>query len=520
MASSMAGRGLEAEWKIPNKHKQQSSHNHSMIKNGSNESCLPKNPICQLGLIAALFFFLAVHTPAQTLIVLHSFTGGRDGGYPERWDGLTLSCNTLYGVASSGGNNGSGTIFSIHKDGSCFTNLYSFTAASLNATNQYTNSDGQYPKVLVLSGNTLYGTTEFGGQFGIGTIFRINTDGTGFTNIYNFSGDRFAGGAGINIVVSSNTLYGTGGWVGDDRTFLFALSTDGTGFTNLNTFGVIPYDISGCTSGLILSSNTVYGAGLGGAYGYGSIFSINTDYTGYTNFYEFQGFDDNQIKGNDYPNSLLLSGNQFYGTVPGLNAPGNSGLGSVFAVNAADGTFTNLHAFAGSPSDGQGPSGKLLISGHRLYGVTGGPSVYGGGGANGTGTIFNINTDGTGYQILYNFTAGSSATNTNYDGVAPSAGFVLSGNTLYGLTSEGGSSGYGTLFSFTLPQPQLAIGVSGTNVILAWSTNFVGFALQSTTNLISPATWSAVSSPTAILNTSNVVTDALGETPTFYRLSQ
>jgi len=343
-----------------------------MIKNGSKESSLPKNPFCQLGLIAAFVFFLAIHTPAQTLTVLHTFTGGRDGGSPQWWDGLTLSSNTLYGVASGGGNNGSGTIFSINKDGNCFTNLYSFTAASLNATNQYTNSDGQYPTVLVLSGNTLYGTTGFGGQFGIGTIFRINTDGTGFTNIYNFSGDKFAGGSGINIVVSSNTLYGTGGWVGVDRTFLFALNTDGTGFTNLHTFGVLPYDTFTCTSGLILSSNTVYGAGPGGAYGYGSIFSINTDDAGYTNFYEFQGFGDNQAEGNDFPNGLLLSGNVFYGTVPGIDG---NGLGCVFAANAADGTFTNLHEFAGSPGDGQGPSGKLLISGHTLYSVTGGEAL-------------------------------------------------------------------------------------------------------------------------------------------------
>jgi uncharacterized repeat protein (TIGR03803 family) len=45
-----------------------------------------------------------------------------------------------------------------------------------------TNSDGEEPRSdLVLSGNTLYGTTPLGGTNGYGVIFSINTDGSGFT---------------------------------------------------------------------------------------------------------------------------------------------------------------------------------------------------------------------------------------------------------------------------------------------------------------------------------------------------
>jgi uncharacterized repeat protein (TIGR03803 family) len=47
-----------------------------------------------------------------------------------------------------------------------------------------------------------------------------------------------------------------------------------------------------------------------------------------------------------------------------------------------------------------------------------------------------MNTDGTGYTVLKSF--------TNNDG--PNAGLILSGGTLYGTTYMGGSSGDGTVF--------------------------------------------------------------------------
>ena len=49
-------------------------------------------------------------------------------------------------------------------------------------------SDGSYPYAgLILSGNTLYGTTIDGGSSGNGTVFAVNTDGTGFTNLHSFT---------------------------------------------------------------------------------------------------------------------------------------------------------------------------------------------------------------------------------------------------------------------------------------------------------------------------------------------
>src|SRR5437773_4802556 len=163
---------------------------------------------------------------------------------------------------------------------------------------------------------------------------------------------------------------------------------------------------------------------------------------------------------------LILSGNTLYGTA---YEGGSGGNGTLFKLNT-DGTgFTSLHSFAG-PGDGANPEAGLILLGNTLYGT----AAYGG--SSGNGTVFAVGTDGTGFTNLYSFTGGS-------DGADPTAGLILSVNTLYGTAQCGGSSGKGTVFSISLPvtPPQLAIIPVGTDVILTWPTNAAGFTLQSTT---------------------------------------
>src|SRR5437660_10846557 len=79
-----------------------------------------------------------------------------------------------------------GLILSGRVTAQTFTTLHSFTVTS--GYPDYTNSDGANPYAeLILSGNTLYGTTQAGGSSGNGKVFAINTDGTGFTNLHNFT---------------------------------------------------------------------------------------------------------------------------------------------------------------------------------------------------------------------------------------------------------------------------------------------------------------------------------------------
>src|SRR6266702_4556107 len=67
-----------------------------------------------------------------------------------------------------------------------FTTLYSFTTTPPDP-GPYINSDGASPNSLILSGNTLYGTANGGGSGGAGTVFALNTDGTGFRTLHNFT---------------------------------------------------------------------------------------------------------------------------------------------------------------------------------------------------------------------------------------------------------------------------------------------------------------------------------------------
>jgi uncharacterized repeat protein (TIGR03803 family) len=451
-----------------------------------------KNPFLLPLLIAGLGLIPAGRVTAQTLTTLHSFTEtsgptstNSDGANP--WAGLILSGTTLYGTAYYGGSSGKGTVFAVNIFGGGFTTLHSFT----------NSPDGAYPAAgLVLSGNTLYGTASLGGSVGNnGTVFAVHTDGTGFTNLYNFDDgwDLLAG-----LILSGNTLYGTtaGGGSGGRGT-VFAVHTDGTGFTNLYNF-TGGDDGWGPQAGLVLSGNTLYGTTyLGGSPGYGTVFAVNTDGMGFTNLHSFTARDNNGTNSDGvFPLAgLILSGTTLYGTASG---GGSANGGTVFAVNT-DGTgFTNLYNF----TDASEPEAGLILSGNTLYGTT-----YWGG-SEGWGTVFAVNTNGTGFTTLYSF--------SDSDGSHPQAGLILSVTTLYGTTYEGGSSGNGTVFSLSL----LTIIRSGANVVVSWPANVVGFTLQSTTNLNPPIVWSPVSPGPTVVNGQNTVTNPASGTQKFYRLSQ
>src|SRR5258708_2875177 len=109
-----------------------------------------------LALIAVLNLIPAGRVTAQTFTTLHSFTGS-DGAAPEAGLITNSSGNTLYGTAARSGNN-AGTVFAVNTDGTGFTTLHSFTAAS--SSYPYRNSDGAFPHGLVLSGSSLYGTAS------------------------------------------------------------------------------------------------------------------------------------------------------------------------------------------------------------------------------------------------------------------------------------------------------------------------------------------------------------------------
>jgi len=159
----------------------------------------------------------------------------------------------------------------------------------------------------------------------------------------------------------------------------------------------------------------------------------------------------------------------------------------VFAVNTDGAGFTNLHSFTAldqtyqTNSDGADPEAGLILSGNTLYGT----ATHGG--SAGRGTVFAINTDGTAFTNLHSL-SGS-------DGASPYHRLLLLGNFLYGTALVAAFLGAVAPCSVFRSRHNWTITPSGTNVILSWPTNVAGFdytayALQSTTNLASPMVWS------------------------------
>ena len=126
---------------------------------------------------------------------------------------------------------------------------------------------------------------------------------------------------------------------------------------------------------------------------------------------------------------------------------GAYGQGVVFKITLG-GTFTLLHSFDENNGDGVGPSSALIEgSDGKLYGVTG----QGGSGV--YGTIFNITKSGT-FKLLYTFCTSGTCT----DGVNPESPVIQNTNGIfYGTTVNGGDlqcngtgDGCGVVFSLNM----------------------------------------------------------------------
>src|SRR5579863_8272254 len=123
-------------------------------------------------------------TPGGTLTTLYNFCAE---GYPCS-DGASPSAplvqdtdGSLYGTTYYGGAYDEGTVFQITTDGTLKT-LYSFCAAGLP---DCTNGAYPYASLARATNGDFYGTTEHGGAYGIGTIFKITSSGQ-LTTLYSF----------------------------------------------------------------------------------------------------------------------------------------------------------------------------------------------------------------------------------------------------------------------------------------------------------------------------------------------
>ena len=391
-----------------------------------------------LPLIALTGAFLLSGRADDTLLYSFKVTDGA----PAFYGSLTLGEGVLYGMTGNGGSEYAGTIFTVNTDGTGYSVIHTFTTDGIN-------SDGAYPVgSLALSDSVLYGMTQFGGIVGpgglavnSGTIFKINADGSGFQVLHGFTGSQSAGSAdgalpSGSVAVSGTVLYGMTRFGGSGTMgTIFRMNTDGSGFTILHSFLGGVNDGSYPQGPVTLAGSKIYGmTNSGGSNGEGTVFSINTDGSGFALLYSFGSFDDGGPVEPSGGNGLTLVGNQLYGTT---FWGGSNQEGTIFRINT-DGTgFTLMHSFAFS--EGGAPYGSLTLVGSKLFGTaTGFPTT---GNINNLGTVFSMSLDGSVFTKIHAFEGAPGDASAGIGNPVLSA----NGSVLYLMAEYGGSYGNGAI---------------------------------------------------------------------------
>jgi uncharacterized repeat protein (TIGR03803 family) len=431
-----------------------------------------------------------------TLSTLYSFTGSKDGRNPN---GLVQgSDGNLYGTTSGNGTNGFGTVFKITTNGA-LTTLYSF--GSIQDTNGVA-LDGANPNAALVQGSdgNFYGTTRRGGtNGGWGTVFKISTNGV-LVSLYSF------------------------GSVQDTNGFP-TLSLDGTGPHELvqGSDGNF-YGTTECNAWVWLGSYPV---------GNGTVFKISPN-GALTTLYAFGSITNASgvALDGEQPYAGLVQGNDgyLYGTT---HWGGTNDSGTVFKIST-NGALTTLYSFGsiqdtnGVALDGANPNAALVQgSDGNFYGTT-----FSGGNTNanysygyGGGTVFKISPSGK-LTTLYSFGSVQDTNGAPLDGANPQTGLVQGNDGyLYGTTLSGGTNdvdfgGGGTVFRLAIvPDPQLSIIPSGPYIIISWPTNFTGYILQTTPNLVSQI-WTTNLPAPVVVNGQYTVTNPISGTQQFFRLAQ
>ena len=382
-------------------------------------------------------FFLVRSAAAQTFTFteLYPFNSSgdlSDGASPEA--GVTRdAAGNLYGTTFFGGTGtgcdiyfgGCGEVFKLDATGTLAV-LHSFGSGT----------DGSNPTAGIIpdgSGN-LYGTTAFGGEYGHGTIFKVNAITGAETILHSFAGG--ADGANPNaglIQDAAGNFYGTtqyGGQGCDSRGCgtVFELSTTGQE-SILYRFSDVPDGASPLGGVALDSSGNIYGTTwVGGVYSMGTVFSLDSS-GNETVLHSFAG-------GSDGANPLDAPVLDQAGNLYGTTSAGGQYFGTLFMVDTSA-NESILYSFMGG-SDGAYPYSHLLMDASgNLFGTASQ------GGCCGPGTIFEFSA-GT-LIPLYQFSAAPNGTNP--DGQIPVGGLIAdSAGNLYGTAAQAGPDGWGTVF--------------------------------------------------------------------------
>jgi uncharacterized repeat protein (TIGR03803 family) len=164
----------------------------------------------------------------------------------------------LYGTTLTGGGSNFGTIFKLNGDGTGYTVLHSFSGAAVGDGRQ------SLATLIQAADGLLYGTTYNGGSNDLGMIYKMNTNGGAYSVLLSFTTNGPAGNQpwGGLAEGANGTLFGTTRFGGDaDAGTVFRMKTDGSGYTNLHRFATSGGDGYLPQSALLLmaSDGALYG---------------------------------------------------------------------------------------------------------------------------------------------------------------------------------------------------------------------------------------------------------------------
>jgi uncharacterized repeat protein (TIGR03803 family) len=348
-------------------------------------------------------------------IVLRNFAGGADAQNP--YSGVTEGTNqVLYGTTYNGGAHGVGTLFKLNKDGSAYAVLHSFNVG---------RTDGNYPEgeLLQASDGLLYGSAFSGGNNFGGVLYRLNDDGTGYGILRQFGTNQDGTSpAGMLIEGSDGALYGTTYTGGSNNLgTVFTIGKDGNGYSILHNFqGSLSADGAHPPLSVIEGTNgMLYGTTENAA----CVYKLNKDGSGFGILRNFNTLDGTYLEAA----LLQASDGVFYGTA---SLGGLSDSGTLFKIEGDGSQFTVVHEFLdANGGDGTAVSGISEASNGVLYGTceSSGPDIG--------GTVFKLNKDGTGYGILHSFLGWGQSEEKPIGGV-----IEVANDSLFGVASDGGTN--------------------------------------------------------------------------------
>ncbi len=352
---------------------------------------------------------------------------------------LYPSNGLLYGAGSGGGGCA----------GYCGT-LYTLTLAGVAKVVHTFDNKAWFPVGSLTSvGNEIYGTTKYGGLYpaacdrnGCGGVYAFNPSTKTVQSIYSFTGgaDGKLGGSSANInggLIALNNRL-----FGVTNRTLYQITTGGI-ITILHTFGK-GIDGAQPNGGLLFYRGFLWGTtSAGGNSGLGSVFALNASNNHYTLVYSFRG--PSEGDGATPQNGLAVINGTIYGATErgGTLSAGpigcySVGCGTVFSLSA--GVEKVVYSFQGLSSDGQYPMAGVTAASGEIFGTT---SYSGSGGVGGQGVAYEVTPAGK--ETVLHFFQGST------DGCNPILPMTYFSGLVYGITSGScpyrSQSSFGTVFA-------------------------------------------------------------------------